>query len=267
MSGGEHGFTSIAPGVWQRTDSTDATYYIVEGTERALVIDTGMETCDINAVIASVTSLPYDLALTHGHGDHSMHCVKFSKIYLDMADKDFLFKNRFDGQEIPEESALCEISDGYTFDLGGGVTIETVALHGHTPGSVLFADRSHKCVFVGDAFGSGCGVWMQVPGGSDLSDYAKSLANAEARLRDIGVDDTWSFCGGHAAQCYMSSVSPYNPPCLKMMADMRMLCEKLISGEIVGSGDGLEGLSERFGASLKAAYATAEMIYRPEQLK
>lgn len=260
-------FTAIVPGVWQRTDSTDATYYIIEGTERALVIDTGMEDCDINAFIESVTSLPYDLALTHGHGDHSMHCVKFEKVYLDMADKDFLFRNRFAGQAVPEENALIPISDGYTFDLGGGVTIETVVLHGHTPGSVLFADKFHKCVFIGDAFGSGCGVWMQVPGGSDLSNYAKSLSNAEARLRDIGVDDAWTFCGGHAAQCYMSSVKPCNPPMLGMMTDMRMLCEKLISGEIVGTGEGLEGLSKRFGASLRAAFGTAEMIYRPEQLK
>ncbi|MBQ4088562.1 MAG: hypothetical protein IJC56_01595 [Clostridia bacterium] len=257
----------IVPGVWQLDDSANDTFYIIEGTERALVIDTGMDDCDINEVIASVTSLPYDLALTHGHGDHSMHCSKFSKVYLDMADRSFLFENRFEGQMLPEESALAHISDGYTFDLGGGVSVETIALPGHTPGSVLFADRTHKCVFIGDAFGSGCGVWMQVPLASNLSDYAKSLSYAEKRLRDIGVDDTWEFCGGHASQKYASTVSPYNPPCLKMMADMRTLCEKLISGEIVGDGEGLEGLSQRFGTSLKTSYATAEMIYRPEQLK
>ena len=258
---------SVAPGVWQLDDSTGATYYIIEGTDRALVIDTGMDACDINEVIASFTALPYELALTHGHGDHSMHCLKFGRVYLDMADKPFLFGSRFDGQDVPDESKLAHISDSYMFDLGGGVVIETIALPGHTPGSVLFADRAHKCVFTGDAFGSGCGVWMQVPMASDLSDYAAALANAENRLREIGVDDTWEFCGGHAAQKYASTVAPYNPPRLEMMADMRTLCEKLISGEIVGSGEGLEGLSERFGTSVKAAYGSAEMICRPEQLK
>jgi len=257
---------SITPGVWQLDDSTGATYYIIEGTDRALVIDTGMDACDIGAVIASFTALPYELALTHGHGDHSMHCPKFGRVYLDTADKPFLFGSRFEGQEVPDESTLVHISDGCTFELGG-VTVETIALPGHTPGSVLFADKVHKCVFTGDAFGSGCGVWMQVPMASDLSDYAAALANAENRLREIGVDDTWEFCGGHASQKYTSTVAPCNPPRLEMMADMRALCEKLISGEIVGTGEGLEGLSQRFGTSLKAAYGSAEMIYRPEQLK
>lgn len=260
-------YANIAPGVWQCGDATGADYYIVEGKDMALVIDTGMGAGDISEFVGKITRLPYELALTHGHGDHSMHCAKFAKVYLDMADRDYLFKSRFPGQPLPEESALCAITDGYTFDLGGGVTVETVSLPGHTPGSVLFADRHHKCVFTGDAFGSGCGVWMQVPGGSDLSDYAKALEKAVNRLRDIGVDGTWAFLGGHAAQRFMSSVKPFNPPCLSMMTDMIALCEKLIAGEITGSDEGLESVSARFGASLRAAYGTAEMIYRPEQIK
>lgn len=260
-------YSLIVPGVWECSDAAASSYYIVEGKERALVIDTGMGKGDINAFIRSVTHLPYELALTHGHGDHSMHCSRFDRVYLDMADKEFLFGARFDGQQIPDESRLVHIEDGRLFDLGGGVDVEVISLHGHTPGSVIFVDRFHKCVFTGDAIGSGCGVWMQVPMALSLTEYAEAIARAEKRLADIGVDATWAFLGGHAAQRFQSSTGPFNPVLPSLFSDMRALCEKLVSGEITGAGEGLEGLSRRFGASLKASYATAEIFYRPEQLK
>ena len=260
-------YRNVLPGVWECADATGAYYYIVEGRDRALVIDTGMGTGDINAFVEGITRLPYSLALTHGHGDHSMHCRKFDRIHLEAGDRPFLFEARFEGQEIPEENQLLPISEGYEFSLGGGVVIKTVALPGHTPGSLLFVDEYHKCVFTGDAIGSGCGVWMQVPLASDLTGYAKAIAHAEDRLREIGVDGTWTFLGGHADQRFRSGVRSFNPILTGLFADMRALCEKLVSGEIVGNGDGLEELSQQFGTSLRASYGTAEMIYRPEQLK
>lgn len=260
-------YTSIVPGVWECCDATGANYYIVEGRDRALVIDTGMGRGDIAAFISSITRLPYALALTHGHGDHSMHCSRFDEVYLDMADKPMLFENRFPGQQTPDENALIAISDGYRFDLGGGVIVETVALPGHTSGSVIFVDEFHKCVFTGDAVGSGCGVWMQVPGGHDLSAYAAALAVAEDRLAKLGVDGTWAFLGGHAAQRFMSDTGAFNPILPGMFPDMRALCQKLISGELAGSPEGMESVSARFGETLKASYGTAEMLYRPGQVK
>ena len=260
-------YKTIVPGVWECCDATGANYYIVEGRDRALVIDTGMGWGDIASFVGSITRLPYALALTHGHGDHSMHCSRFGEVYLDMADKPMLFEGRFPGQQTPDESALVSISDGYKFDLGGGVIVETVALPGHTPGSVLFVDKFHKCVFTGDAVGSGCGVWMQVPGAYDLSAYAASLAFAGDRLAFLGVDGTWAFLGGHANQRFMNDSGVFNPILPGMLSDMRVLCEKLISGELKGSAEGMEQISGRFGETLKASYGTADMLYRPVQLK
>lgn len=260
-------YRSVVPGVWECCDATGASYYIIEGRDRALVIDTGMGSGDIAAFIGSITRLPYSLALTHGHGDHSMHCSAFGKVYLDMADKPMLFENRFPGQQPPDENALVAISDGCIFDLGGDVVVETVALPGHTPGSVIFVDKFHKCVFTGDAVGSGCGVWMQVPGASDLSAYAAAIAFAESRLARLDVDGTWVFLGGHAYQRFAGSSVAFNPILPGMLSDMRALCEKLLSGEIQGSREGTEQVSARFGETLKASFGTADMLYRPSQLK
>ena len=44
----------------------------------------------------------------------------------------------------------------------GNFEIEVLALPGHTPGSMIFLDRQNKCIYTGDAIGSGCGVWLQL---------------------------------------------------------------------------------------------------------
>lgn len=261
-----YGIKALVPGVWEIDDGVNGSLYIIEGTRRALVIDTGMAQADVIEMISSVTSKPFSLALTHGHGDHSMHCSRFDRVYLDFADREMLFSQRFPGQLVPDERNLVNISAGDRLDLGGAV-IKTVPLPGHTPGSMLFVDETHKCVFTGDAVGSGCGVWMQVPGALPLSEYAASIRRAANALKDMGVADSdWTFCGGHASQRYLSTVSTDNPVCLALMYDMALLCDKLVSGEIAGSKEGVDERAARFGDVYFAKYGTAEMLFQKEQL-
>ena len=262
-----YGIKSLVPGVWEIDDGVNGSLYIIEGTRCALVIDTGMAQSDVIEMISSVTSKPFSLALTHGHGDHSMHCSRFDRVYLDFADREMLFSQRFPGQLTPDGEKLVHISAGHSFDLGGAV-IKTVALPGHTPGSLLFVDETHKCVFTGDAVGSGCGVWMQVPGALPLSEYAASIRSAVNALKDMGVADSgWIFCGGHASQRRLSTVSADNPVCLKLMDDMASLCDKLVSGEITGSKEGVDSRAAQFGDVYFAKYGRAEMLFRKEQLR
>ena len=65
----------------------------------------------------------------------------------------------------------------------------------------------------------------------------------------------------------MNDSGDFNPILPGMLSDMRALCEKLISGELKGSAEGMEQISGRFGETLKASYGTADMLYRPVQLK
>jgi predicted peptidase/glyoxylase-like metal-dependent hydrolase (beta-lactamase superfamily II) len=260
-------YRSVSPGVWALEDASGDSLYVVDGKSRALVIDTGMAQGDIRTAVEKLTPRPYDLALTHGHGDHSWHAGHFEKIYLSMADKDMLSENRFTGQAETDPAKLFPLADGDGIDLGGGIVVKAVALPGHTPGSVLFVDECHKCVFAGDALGSGTGVWMQVPGASTLSDYAKSIRAAKEKLVQMGVEPAgWAFLAGHDGQKYTNG---YNPVSFELMDDMAALCDKLVSGEIAGSDDtGLPPeMAARFGHTRKAAHGKAAMLYRPEQLK
>ena len=48
----------------------------------------------------------------------------------------------------------------------GGTELTICQAPGHTPGSVVVLETKQNYLFTGDAIGSGCGVWMQVPGGT-----------------------------------------------------------------------------------------------------
>ena len=67
-------------------DATGASIYIIEGADRALVVDTGMADNDFIGMVKSLTRLPFDLAVTHCHGDHMYHLDKFDRYYMNEKD-------------------------------------------------------------------------------------------------------------------------------------------------------------------------------------
>ena len=57
-------------------------FFILAGIERALVIDAGRSGLDIRSVVKSVTSLPFDLLITHADPDHTAGNRFFSTFYM-----------------------------------------------------------------------------------------------------------------------------------------------------------------------------------------
>ncbi|MFQ7746532.1 MAG: MBL fold metallo-hydrolase [Eubacteriales bacterium] len=74
--------TLVKPGVWRIDDYFTASCYLVEGTEKAVLVDTGMGEGDLTGLLAALTRLPVELAVTHPHGDHMYHAERFSRVYL-----------------------------------------------------------------------------------------------------------------------------------------------------------------------------------------
>lgn len=56
--------------------------YLIVGEKRALAIDAGSGFCDFKGIIESLTKLPYDVAITHGHPDHVGGAGQFDEIYI-----------------------------------------------------------------------------------------------------------------------------------------------------------------------------------------
>ncbi len=117
-----------------------------------MLVDTGMGEGDLTGLLAVLTRLPVELAVTHPHRDHMYHAERFSRVYLHENDIARLqeapqqFRNAFsaDCQSLPE---LCPIGEGSRIELGGGVVLEVAELGGHTPDSVvLLTMRIGLCI-------------------------------------------------------------------------------------------------------------------------
>lgn len=56
--------------------------YVLEGTERSLVVDAGMGYCNFRQIVEELTDKPYDVVITHAHPDHIGMMHQFDRIYI-----------------------------------------------------------------------------------------------------------------------------------------------------------------------------------------
>ena len=59
-----------------------ASCFMLYGKERGLLIDTGCGMYNMREVADELCPLPYDVVLTHGHGDHVACMDKWEEVYL-----------------------------------------------------------------------------------------------------------------------------------------------------------------------------------------
>lgn len=124
--------------------------YIIEGEERALVIDACVDIKDYDKIVAGITSKPVTLIATHVHPDHTGASINyFDEIYINAGDM-----VNVPGIMPDYKGEIKYLVDGQVIDLGGR-EIEVIFTPGHTPGSTTFMDRKAGYGFSGDSFGSG----------------------------------------------------------------------------------------------------------------
>jgi glyoxylase-like metal-dependent hydrolase (beta-lactamase superfamily II) len=227
----------IMPGVWNIDDYSGSSCYLIEGRDKALLIDTGWGAGDFAGLVASLTRLPVELVLTHAHGDHMRHTGCFSKIYmhpLDMALLPQMIARFAPLIEFPsiDIDRITPVTNGYTIDLGGSTTIEVLEIGGHTPGSIALLDSHHGLIATGDAIGSGIGVWLQLPESLTITEYRANLQHFATRLNAL---PPLVFLAGHRHQAHgLGRVKKDNPPCRGMVEDLIELCSRLERKEVAG---------------------------------
>lgn len=226
-----------AEGFWKINDPKNDAMYLIEGDDRALLIDTGMSEEPLMPLLKTLTDKHIDLALTHAHIDHMYRCEEFDTVYLHKKDIDDWGKGlgftMFLGEPLfkvhhkkYKVNSFIPLYDDSEIDLGG-LTLRLVRLSGHTKGSVLFIDDRHKAVLYGDAVGSGSGVWMFLPYCTNISTYHTELARAEKSLADFA---DYTYYGGHSEQ---DSGEYSFPLSYETVVDMRVLCEKVLDGTVI----------------------------------
>jgi len=244
----------ILKGVWQISDKPDklrpaVDMYLIEGSEKAMLIDAGESKSDLKGFIRRLTDKPVELLITHGHGDHAVGVYQFEKVYMSHKDIDVLdlfFKIKLD------KSKVIDLEGGEILELGG-CRIEVIAFPGHTLGSVVLLDEERQLLFTSDGLGSGT-LWMQLTHSTSVEEYYEQLCKLEERLE--GMDKLRVF-PGHDCMRQLNFGLEY-------IQDIKILAGKIVSGEI--TGEATEDKSEMFGG-LKASYGKMkEFIYKPNKI-
>ncbi|MCF0120200.1 MAG: MBL fold metallo-hydrolase [Oscillospiraceae bacterium] len=117
--------------------------FLLEGSERALLIDSGLGTGNILEAVKSITDKPVILANTHADPDH-IGGNKYFDTAL-MAPSEFAF---YASSGIAE-CRPAPLHDGDIIDLGGR-ELEAILTPGHTPGSTAFLDKKGRFLISGD---------------------------------------------------------------------------------------------------------------------
>jgi glyoxylase-like metal-dependent hydrolase (beta-lactamase superfamily II) len=176
--------------------------YLIVGSNRALLFDTGMGIGDIKAVVSGLTKLPVSVLNSHTHNDHVGDNWRFNDIYG--MDTDFTRANargsRQDAQAELAPGQLCgslpkgfdaeayetkpfhiahRLNDGDKIDLGGR-TLQVIATPGHTPDAIALLDAQNGLLFTGDSFYLGP-IYLYRPE-TDLDSYVSSMQRLAAMV-------------------------------------------------------------------------------------
>ncbi len=194
-------FTSslVAENVWRIDDHGADNLYLVEGAEKALLIDTGLGVADIMRFVRALTSRPVVVVNTHGHPDHAGGDDQFAEVYANRDDFELIRAvtskeqrsasagNMLRGASVPKEllfqgpakeMRLVPISSGFAFDLGQR-SLEVIDVPGHTRGGVCLLDKAHKLLFSGD--NDNPQQWQFLKDSTPLAVYLDTLLALEKR--------------------------------------------------------------------------------------
>jgi len=240
--------TKLGAKLWVVETIDKTTMYIVEGSKKAMLIDTGTKCEKLNEVLRKITQKPLIVVITHMHGDHAGNMDQFDEVYLHPADTVLL------KQVKPYPGKIHFVKDGEIFDLGGK-KLEICHMPAHTPGSIVILDRADGNCFSGDAFGSGQ-VWLQLRPFAPIKTYISSCMKME-KLMDGGI--TKIFCGHYpyVKKAYDKSY----------ITAMRELAESLENGTAKDAKPFDRKVSIGADHPMIATKGTASIVYDAEHIK
>ena len=146
--------------------------YLIEGGEKAILIDTGEGVGHLRRLVESLTDKPVTVLVSHGHVDHAPGAAEYDTVYMN--EKDIPIYRRMCtmeerkgylqacmGPRYPElteedftapdpDKAFLPLHGGMIFDIGG-IHIEVCDFPGHTPGCMAFLVRELRTLILGDA--------------------------------------------------------------------------------------------------------------------
>jgi len=233
----------IAKGVYCINEFGMDSLFLVTGEERALLVDTGCGLADLPALVKSLTDLPYDVALTHGHVDHAGGIFWFDRVYLNEKDYDMArSRTTREAREgyINATRPVCEgvwdvggvitpdampefwpLNGGDCFDLGGR-KVSVYETPGHTPGGLSFLIEDERILLSGDACNNNT-LLFGADGRADLEKLLETAKKIEAMKPRY--DRNYN---GHIG--YGDEIA-FFPMAERLTRDMIGMVERILAGE------------------------------------
>ena len=189
----------VEPGVFAIVEPRqfqEAISYLIVGTTRALLFDTGIGLVPLRPTVERLTTLPVTVLNSHTHFDHVGANAEFSEIlamdtpftraneqgrpHADLAGE--VDATSFCGAPPPGADTAAfrarpfavtrRIADGDSIALGDR-TLVVRAAPGHTPDALVLHDPAHGLLWTGDSYYDST-LWLFSPG-TDLAAYERSI--------------------------------------------------------------------------------------------
>lgn len=136
--------------------------YLLEGTERALLLDTGYGAGNLRAYVEKLTDKPIVVANTHFHPDHASGNGEFERVCMSSraaADENSVLLPGavpFDLSKLPHpDYERCLLKEGDVIELGQRSVEVYDVKPAHCESSLFYLDRSHRMFFCGDELEAG----------------------------------------------------------------------------------------------------------------
>lgn len=207
---------------------SNETIYIIEGSEKAILLDMGTKIEDLDKIVAGITSKPIIPVATHVHPDHTGSAINyFPELWI----------NAGDMVNVPSmmgdyKGKINYLADGQVFDLGGR-EIEVIFTPGHTPGSVTLFDKKAHYGFSGDAFGSGNLLLM-----TNFSTLLSTTTRIETYMKKYSIE-----------KLYPGHYFGVNAETLQRVSDLKTMSQEVLDGKRTSNGPGQSAMG--LNASIK----------------
>lgn len=262
----------IAKDTYVINEAGMAAMYLLKGSKRALLIDTGVGMTDLKAVVESLTTLPYDVVISHGHLDHVGGATSFETVYIHEKDAKILscipydeledyieFLGHMGAYDVYDCSPadlrrsmhvplIKPLKEGMIFELGDR-SIEVIETPGHTPGGCSFIDHKERILFSGDA----CNVNLLC-----MDSSVNTLLGALYKIKSHTPEFDRNF-NGHVGYAGMPLVSSMPE---RVLDDCIHICESILDGTAQVQVEKVVLDREGYAVS----YGAARVSFNPERL-